>query len=82
MYWVSELLAGFCAAIIFHVTNNEEADLRFLHKDTVERHAAAVGGHASSYHEKVSLPWRKEKETSASFNPPEESESDRIEKEC
>lgn len=65
MYWISELLAGFSAAIIFHVTNNEEADLRFLQKDTVQRHAAAVGGHTTKYHEKLVMPWRKTTEEEA-----------------
>ena len=56
VYWISGLMAGICAGLTFHITNNEEIDLRFLSPEikvetTLEHRAAAVGGQTNTYHE-------------------------------
>merc|ERR1712238_362939 len=62
LYWVAGMSAGVVAGLLFHITNNEETDLRFLtpavHVDTtLEHRAAAVGGHTKTYHETTNIPW-------------------------
>merc|ERR1712238_675 len=62
LYWVAGISAGVVAGLLFHITNNEETDLRFLtpavHVDTtLEHRAAAVGGHTKTYHETTNIPW-------------------------
>jgi len=73
LYWIAGLSAGVSAGIMFHITNNEEADLRFLApevddddddnkggtKATIEERATSVGGHTNTYRRKLSTPWLK-----------------------
>jgi len=62
LYWVAGMSAGVVAGLLFHITNNEETDLRFLPpavhvNTTLEHRAAAVGGHTKTYHETTNIPW-------------------------